>query len=119
MAAPMHHGRVPSWGSFSYAFGPIVAIVLVGVFALVLRWAFRRGASVVAGPGRPGDPSEYGLLVAIATPRTLREGQALQRRLQDAGIRANLASTVSGPALMVWPADADAARSLLTRRRAD
>jgi hypothetical protein len=104
---------VPSWGSFSYAFGPIIAIALVGVFALVLRWAFGRGASVVGGPGRPGDPSEYGLLVPIATPRTLREGQAMQSRLQGAGIRANLTTSLRGPVLMVWPDDVDAARGVL------
>lgn len=105
---------MPAWNAFSFAFGPLVAIVLVGVFALILRWAFRRGASVIAAPVRPGGAAEYGLLVAVAAPATYVEGEILRRRLEERGVRANLASTLDGPRLMVWPADETRARKLLT-----
>ena len=108
---------MPSWGSFSYAFGPIMAIGLVGVFALILRWAYRRGSSVVAAPARPGQADEYGLLVPVASPPTYVEGEMLRRTLEDAGVRANLASTLDGPRLMVWPQDESRARAVLSRGR--
>lgn len=108
---------MPSWNAFSFAFGPLVAAGLIGVFALILRWAFRRGSSVVAAPARPGSTDEYGLLVAVAAPPTYVEGEILRRRLEESGVRANLASTLDGPRLMVWPADEQRARSVLTSGR--
>lgn len=108
---------MPAWNSFSFAFGPIVAVILVGMFALILRWAFRRGSSVVAAPPRRGSTDEYGLLVAVASPATYIEGEILRRHLEDRGMRANLASTLDGPRLMVWPADVARAREALTRDR--
>lgn len=81
---------------------------------LALRWAFRRGQSVVAAPGRSGREDEYGLLVAVAAPRTYIEGEMQRRELEAHGVRANLAKTVDGPRLMVFPADAERARQVLT-----
>ena len=108
---------MPSWNSFSFAYGPFVAVVLIGVFVLILRWAFRRGSSVVAAPPRSGTVQEYGLLVAVASPATYVEGEILRRRLEDRGVRANLASTLDGPRVMVWPADESRARDVLTSGR--
>jgi hypothetical protein len=108
---------VPAWNSFSFAFGPIVAVVLVGVFALLLRWAFRRGTSVVAAPPRRGPDDDYGLLVAVASPANYVEGEVLRRRLEAQGVRANLASTLDGPRVMVWPVDEDRARQVLATGR--
>ncbi len=108
---------MPSWNSFSFAYGPFVAVVLIGVFVLILRWAFRRGSSVVAAPPRSGGAQEYGLLVAVASPATYVEGEILRRRLEDRGVRANLASTLDGPRVMVWPADESRARDVLTSGR--
>jgi hypothetical protein len=64
---------MPSWGSYSYAYGPVVAFLAIGVLVLMLRWAFARGGSVVERPSRPGDPDEYGLLDAVAAPGTYIE----------------------------------------------
>jgi hypothetical protein len=108
---------VPAWNSFSYAFGPLVAVGLVGVFALILRWAFSRGSSVVAAAARPGTSDEYGLLVTVAAPGNYAEGEMLRRRLEDAGVRANLATTLDGPRVMVWPGDEARARDLLASGR--
>lgn len=108
---------MPSWGSFSYAFGPIMAIALIGVFVLILRWVFSRGSSVVAAPPRSGTVEEYGLLVPVASPATYVEGEIQRRQLEDSGVRATLATTLDGPRIMVWPQDADRARELLATGR--
>jgi hypothetical protein len=108
---------VPGWNSFSFAFGPLVAAVLVGLFVLILRWAFRRGSSVVAAPARPGASDDYGLLVPVAYPPTYVEGEVLRRLLEDSGVRANLATTLDGPRVMVWPQDEERARRVLAGGR--
>jgi len=113
----LHHGPVPSWGSFSYAFGPLVAVALIGLFVVILRWAFARGSSVVAAPPKPGAETEYGLLVPVAAPGTYIEGEMLRRQLEDGGVRATLATTVDGPRLLVWPKDESTARRVLTSGR--
>ena len=69
----------PIAGAISYAFAPLVAFLVVGVLALVLRWAFRRGGSLVPPPAQPGRPDEYGLLVSIAAPQTATEAEAATR----------------------------------------
>jgi len=104
---------MPAWNSFSYAFGPLFAAALIIFFVFFLRWAFRRGTSVVAAPGRPGRTDEYGVLTPIVSPSTYVEGEIIRRRLEDAGIRCNLAKTLEGPRILVWPADVDRARALL------
>ncbi len=104
---------MPSWNGFSFAFGPLVAVILIGIFVLILRWAFRRGASVVAAPAQPGPTTEYGLLVAVAAPSSYAEGEMLRRRLEGGGVRANLATTTDGPRVMVWPADEARARAMI------
>lgn len=106
---------MPAWNAYSYAFGPLFAAALLIFFVLFLRWAFRRGTSVVAAPARPGRADEYGSLVPIASPATYVEGEILRRRLEDAGIKCTLAQTLDGPRVLVWPADTERARALLTR----
>lgn len=109
-----HHGVVGT--SYSYAVGPIMAFVFLGVLILLLRWAFRRGVSVVAAPPRQGASDEYGLLVPVATPPSYVEGEIIRRSLEDAGIRATLAQTLDGPRVMVWPSDEIRARAQLDAR---
>lgn len=100
-------------GSFSFLFGPLVAAGGLAILIVILRWAFRRGESVVAAPARSGATEEYGLLVSVAAPGSYAEGEITRRRLEDAGIRANLAHTLDGPRVMVWPADENRARQIL------
>jgi hypothetical protein len=109
-----HHGAVGT--SYSYAVGPIMAFIFLGIMILLLRWAFRRGVSVVAAPPRPGQANEYGLLVPVATPPSYVEGEIIRRSLEDAGIRATLAQTLDGPRVMVWPSDETRAREQLDAR---
>lgn len=113
-----HNGGVPNWGSFSYAFGPVVAIVVLGLLVVILRWAFSRGASVVAGPPKPGTPLDYGLLVPVAEPASEQDGRAMVSRLRAAGIVAGLADTTEGRRVMVWPDDAVRAEQVLDRPQA-
>jgi len=105
---------VSSWGSLSYAFGPLLAFGCVGVLTLLLRWAFSGGRSLVERRSPSAAPTEYGLLVRVAAPPTFIEAELLRRRLEDAGLRATLAPTTEGPAVMVFPKDVSKARGLLT-----
>jgi hypothetical protein len=107
---------VSSWSTTaSYAYGPLLALGVMVVFALLLRWAFSRGDSVVERPARPGSSQEYGLLVPVAAPDSYVEGELVRRSLEDAGLRATLAQTNDGPRVMVWPEDVERARALLRR----
>lgn len=98
------------WGSYSYAFGPVVALGMLGLLVLLLRWTFRRGTSLVTPRGRQ---DQYGVLRPVAAPPDFVRGEILRRRLTDAGIRANLASTLDGPRLLVFPEDEARARQVL------
>ncbi len=101
------------WGSLSYAFGPLLAFGVVGVIVLLLRWAFAHGTSLVERRPEAGSPEEYGLLVRVAAPRTFVEAEVMRRHLEDAGLRATLAPTTQGPAVMVFPDDVKNARLVL------
>jgi hypothetical protein len=104
---------VPSWGSYSFLFGPLVAFAVVGLLSLVLRWTFSRGHSLVTGPPRVGAPDDYGLLVSVAEPGTFVEAELIAARLRDAGLRATLAPTSEGPRVMVFERDRAKALNLL------
>ncbi|HBJ73925.1 MAG TPA: hypothetical protein DDY88_09600 [Actinobacteria bacterium] len=108
---------MPAWNSFSYFYGPLCAFIGVGALALILRWTFARGKSVVAAAPRPGASDQYGMLVPVARPATTIEGEMLRSKLQEAGVRANLAVTLEGPRVMVWPADLERAAQLLRNSR--
>ncbi len=99
--------------SFSYIFGPIVALIGIGIMVLVLRWAYARGSSVVAAPGKSGPCDSYGLLVCVASPSNYAEGEMIRQMLEDRGIKANLAQTTDGPKVMVWPIDESRAVKVL------
>jgi hypothetical protein len=92
-----------------------MALVGIGVFAFILKWAFSRGSSLVAAPPTPGASDEYGLLVVASIPGTYIEGEIQRRTLEAAGLRANLANTLDGPRVMVWPADLEQAHALLKK----
>ena len=100
----------------SFLVGPLIALAVVGVFVLLLRWTFSRGGSVVAKPAKSGRVDEYGLLVSVAAPSTYIEAEIVRRTLEDHQIRATLAQTLAGPRIMVFPQDADRARQLVSGR---
>jgi hypothetical protein len=106
--------NVPGWGSYSFLFGPLVALMVVAVLALLLRWTFSHGTSLVERPSRAGREGDYGLLVPVAQPATFVEAEIARRRLGEVGIRATLAPTTDGPRVMVFERDAARARAHLT-----
>ncbi len=99
---------MPDWRSL------IISVVMVGVLALLLRWAFGgRGRSLVERQSRLGHEDEYGLLVSISSPATFIDGEVSRQRLAAAGIKASLVTTSDGPRLMVFRADEARARRIL------
>lgn len=90
-----------------------LSFVALGVLVILLRWAFSRGQSLVAMPGRRGGEDEYGLLIPISAPENYIEGELIRHQLEDAGIRASLVTTLDGPRVMVFPKDQKQARKVL------
>jgi hypothetical protein len=48
--------------------GPGIALLVVGFLALMLRWTFSHGSSLVERRPRDGHEDEYGALVPVASP---------------------------------------------------
>ena len=97
-------------GLFFISFGGFFG---VGLLALILRWAFKDGKSLVARTPKQGMENEYGLLVPVASPPSHIEGEILRQKLIAAGIKATLTHTSSGPRLFVFPSDEKIARAHL------
>ena len=104
---------MPGWANYSYSYGPLVGLVGLAVIILLMRWTFSRGRSLVERHSPAGDPSDYGLLQMVASPPTFIEAELIRRRLLEHNIRATLAPTTEGPRIMVFPADAAIARTVL------
>lgn len=102
-------------GRYAFLAGPLLALLAVGVLALLLRWAFSSGHSLVQRRPRRGGSQEYGLLVPVAEPGTFVEAEIAVRRLTATGLRATLAPTTEGPKVMVFPEDLAKARAILAR----
>ena len=100
-------------GEWAFLWGPGVALLVVGVLALLLRWTFARGSSLVERRTTPGHEDEYGALVPVASPGSEVEAELLRLKLVDAGIRATLARTIDGPRVLVFPEEAGPARAVL------
>jgi len=101
---------VPGTGSATYVLGPLWVAALLGALLLVVRWAVGRGQSVVRPP-RP----QYGLLLPIAAALAVVDLEPALRALRAAGIRCTVADAGDRHEILVWPADADRARSLVRR----
>lgn len=102
-----------SWGSYSFLYGPLVALLALGGLALVARWASRPGTSLIEAPPTPGTAEEYGLLIPVASPPSDRVSHELAARLGEAGIRCREVRTTDGRRIMVWSDDVARARSVL------
>src|SRR3954470_20133741 len=94
--------------------GPLVAIGVVGVFVLILRWAYSsKPDTLLSARPRTGTPDEYGLLVSVAAPASPEEGHSIRERLETARVRVPLADTHPGLHVLVFPADAQRTRATL------
>jgi hypothetical protein len=96
--------------SFLSSFGGFFA---VGILALILKWAFARGKSVIERTPKIGGEDEYGSLVVVASPNNHIEGEILRLKLVDAKIKATLTQTKDGPRLFVFASDEKIARAIL------
>jgi hypothetical protein len=106
-------GIVRPGSELDFLWEPGIALIVVGVLALLLRWTFSHGSSVVERRPRAGHEDEYGALVPVASPGSVIEAEMLRLKLIDAGIRATLARTIDGPRILVFPEEARTARALL------
>ena len=95
---------------FLSSFGGFFA---VGILALILKWAFVRGKSVIERTPKIGGEDEYGSLVVVASPNNHIEGEILRLKLVDAKIKATLTQTKDGPRLFVFASDEKIARTIL------
>lgn len=108
---------MPGWGSYAFVAGPLTGLAVIGFLALVLRWAFSRGASVVARPARPGAPTDYGMLVPVSAPADSAQADRVVAYLAARGIRAVSVPTTEGLRTMVFRDDELKAHTLLTLGR--
>jgi hypothetical protein len=103
-------------GGYHYVAGPVVAIVLVCLLAMLARWIFGTGRSHAAGralPPRSG-PQDHGLLRPVAELPDRAAGAALRALLSDAGIRSTLGVRRDGSVqVLVFPDDEEQARRLV------
>jgi len=95
---------------FFSSFGGFFA---VGLLALILKWAFARGKSVIERTPKIGSENEYGALVVVASPENHIEGEILRLKLVDAKIKATLTQTKDGPRVFVFASDEKIARAIL------
>jgi hypothetical protein len=95
-----------------YAAGPVLALGVVGVLALVLRWA--QGDRPPDPPQPPGPEADFGLLTEIASVPGVPAGRQLRALLSDAGIRSTLTTDRTGRTrVLVFAPDAERARRLV------
>jgi hypothetical protein len=92
-------------GSLHYAVGPVIALIMVALIGVFLRWAFNSDTN------KPVKREE--LLTPVATLTRRESALALRAVLSDAGIR----STIRFPEprraeVLVFPEDAERARVL-------
>jgi hypothetical protein len=83
---------------------------------LILKWAFgNRGndKKFIITPDQAVKKDQYGLLVALPTPKNYIEAEMLKQKLIAAEIKVNLTQTFDGPALMVFERDFKIAQAVL------
>lgn len=104
-------------GSFHFAVGPVIAIVMVCLLAALARWVFGSGRAGRTLPPATG-PADHGLLRPVADLPDRSAGRALRAVLSDAGIRSTLGVRRDGSVqVLVFPDDEDRARRLVPPAR--
>jgi hypothetical protein len=98
-------------GSLHFLVGPVIAVMMLALIAVFLRWAF--SSPTDAPRDRRGAGYGEGLLTPVASLTRRESALALRAVLSDAGIR----STLREPAphrtdVLVFPEDVDRARAL-------
>ena len=96
-------------GSLHYAVGPVIAVLVLVGLGVFLRWAFGTGPA-----RRRPRAADDGLLTKVATLSRRESALALQAVLSDAGIRSTLRPAEGRTVVLVFPEDAERARTLAT-----
>ncbi len=99
---------MPSWGSFSYAFGPLFALCALLLVVWLLRRTFRANRS---------DLADDDVLAPVLGPHTWGECNQLARDLRAAGIRHRVVDLQSSYQVQVPADDLAAARVVLASHR--
>jgi hypothetical protein len=86
-------------------------VVLFLIF--ILKWATKPGRSLIARKAVAGNVDDYGVLVAVASPKNHIEGELLRQKLLAVGIKATLTQTKDGPRIYVFPEEESAAKAHL------
>jgi hypothetical protein len=107
-----HTGSVPLSSRVEFLVAPLIALLVVALLALVLRWAFGSGGGVRARP-RPGSPGDHGLLMPLLTVRDPQRASQLVATLRAEGVRASLSGPPGRQLILVWPTEVHRAAELL------
>jgi hypothetical protein len=86
---------------------------VVGLLAIILRWAYSSSNSLIEKDKKIGSEDEYGLLKVAASPKNHIEGEMLRQKLISVGIKATLSQTNTGPKILVFEEDLKIARATL------
>ena len=76
--------------------------LVVGLLALILRWAYSSNNSLIERDKKLGSEDQYGLLKVAASPKNHIEGEMLRQKLLSVGIKATLSQTNTGPKILVF-----------------
>ncbi len=87
--------------------------LVVGLLAVLLRWAYSNNNSLIERDKKIGSEDEYGLLKVVTSPKNHIEGEMLRQKLLSVGIKATLSQTKSGPKILVFEEDLKIARATL------
>ena len=87
--------------------------LVVGILAVILRWAYSSNDSLIERDKKIGSEDEYGLLKVVASPKNHIEGEMLRQKLLSVGIKATLSQSNSGPKILVFEKDLKIARATL------
>ena len=92
----------------------IVAVVVVLLLSLVLRWVFRPSRPRGARPVDAADSADLGLLTVVVSGLDRQEAMQQRAVLGEAGIRSSMSKRRDGKLdVLVFHGDADTARLLL------
>ena len=104
---------VDAGNSSPFVVGPVIAIVMVCLLAVLAKWIFGSGRRH-ARPVPTGAPIDHGLLRPVAELPDRPAALAARAVLSDAGIRSTFGVRRDGRVqLLVFPDDEDRARGLV------
>jgi hypothetical protein len=98
-----------------FVMGPVAALVVMGVIALICRWVFSTdGRDARRLEKALSTRRDLGLLVPIAGVRTRDDAEMLCEVLREAGVRASISEDELEVQVLVFAKDAEQARRLVS-----